>query len=289
MTDSIRDIGSNATESDAGLREILRLLHRYRADVTLIGGWVPYLHQRHGDFPEWRTRIARTTELDIVVPAALAAEDRPSLSSLLTNAGFSKTEEDSGAIWVRETAGEMIEFFTPHHGTLQQVGTPRAIQGQAEIAGIQLTSLAVLIDNTMTLDLTALPDATGSLTVRVPTLGAYVLNKSLTFQDRYTTAHNGQSRAAKDIVYIRDVMAGGERVRDRVAEDFHSLKCPKSSRKRYLRTAEQTIRQFATMPTTTLDAAATQLAEREGMPEDAARADLRGYLEMLQEILVTVA
>ena len=103
------------------LRRVLAALGPYREDLVLIGGWVPYLYQQFGGFPESRVEIARTIELDLVVPSPLAAEERQPLTEILVGAGFSAISRNEGAVWVREGAGdEMIEFFTAH----RSVSTP---------------------------------------------------------------------------------------------------------------------------------------------------------------------
>jgi hypothetical protein len=53
--------------------------------------------------------------------------------------------------------------------------------------------------------------------VRVPTLGAYVVQKAATFTQRPTSEIDSASKAGKDIVYLRDVMAGGPKVRRQIA------------------------------------------------------------------------
>lgn len=163
------------------MRRVLVTLGPYRKDLILIGGWVPYLYQRFGGFPEWRIAIARTIELDLVIPSPLAAKERLPLATILADAGFSPTSGNKGVVWAREGSDdEMIEFFTEHRGTARQIERPRDITGQPALAAISLRQLSLLTEETRTLVLGSdVGDAT--LTVQVPSLGGYILNKGLTF------------------------------------------------------------------------------------------------------------
>ena len=276
---------SGRTNEERPLRHILELLQPYGSEVTLIGGWVPYLYQQYDDFPKWRTRIAGTTELDVLLPTTLVKKNRRPLAELLISAGFSTTPESGGAIWSNPNAGEEIEFFTSHTGTARQVGTTRPITGQADVGAIQLRELSLLIRNTKVLTLISSRRSSQQLTVRVPTLGAYVLNKALTFIDRPSSADGGSHRGAKDIVYICDVLSGGERVTERVRIDILGLNEQKAELVRLRRTAAQRLSMIIERPTTLMDTAVQQRAEREAASEDAARSEMLGYLETLHSIL----
>ena len=271
--------------SGVALRRVLAALGPYREDLVLIGGWVPYLYQQFGGFPEWQVEIARTIELDLVVPSPLTAEQRQPLAEILVRAGFSAILRNEGAVWVREGAGdEIIELFTAHHGTARQIGTPRPVAGQTALAAISLTHLALLTEETQTLTIGSYGGE--ELTVRVPTLGGYVLNKALTFLERLSASDHGVSKAAKDIAYIRDVMAGGERVRSRVRSDIKVLVKRVKSRKSQIRTARDRLSHLTTDSTRVFDAAVGQVALQHGFRSDAAaRADLLGYIEILSDLL----
>lgn len=280
-----KHLARDQVTSGLALRRVLAALGPYREDLVLIGGWVPYLYQQFGGFPEWRVEIARTIELDLVVPSPLATEERQPLAEILVGAGFSAISRNEGAVWVREGAGdEMIEFFTAHHGTARQIGTPRPVAGQAALTAISLTHLALLTEETQALTIGA--NGGKELTVRVPTLGGYVLNKALTFMERLSASDHGVSKAAKDIAYIRDVMAGGERVRSQVRSDIEVLVKRVKSRRGEIRTARERLRQFSDGSSRVLDAAVSQVALQHRFSSDsAARADLVGNIEMLSVLL----
>lgn len=265
---------------------MLEALGPYRKDVILIGGWVPYLYQRFGGFAAWKVDIARTVELDLVVPTQLPTGQRPPLSKILDDAGFFPTTGNVGSVWIRNGADdEMIEFFTVHEGTARQIGRPRKIGGQAALAAISLTQLPLLTEQTPTLvigtDVNRAP-----LGVRVPALGGYVLNKALTFMDRLSVSADGVLKAAKDIVYMRDVMSGGEDVRTQVLNDIRALVRQDKSRLALIKTAEGRLRRLGIGTTSALDGAVSQLVVQQRFTSDgAARADLLGYTEILADLL----
>ena len=272
--------------SEGALRRVLTALGPYRKDLILIGGWVPYLYQRFGKFPEWKTGIARTIELDLAVPPNLSPADRPPLATILSTAGFSPVPANSGAIWIRDDADdEMIEFFTAHQGTARQIGKARSITGQSDLAAISLTHLSLLTEETRTLEIGASSDG-ATLFVRVPSLGGYVLNKAVTFTDRLSTSDGGVLKAGKDIGYLRNVMAGGEKVRDQVRTDIAQLAKRSISPMNLVATAEDRVRRLTNDPGGALDAAVSQLQEQHRWPsESAAKADLLGYIEILADLL----
>lgn len=273
-------------DSEAVLRRVLVALGPYREDLILIGGWVPYLYQRFGGFPEWQMEIARTVELDLVVPSQLATARRPPLAKVLGDAGFSPISGTEGAIWVRDGVDdEMIEFFTAHQGTARQIGRPRSISGQAAIAAISLTQLPLLTEETRTLAIGG-NMGNASLTVRVPTLGGYLLNKALTFVERLSASDDGVLKAAKDIVYMRDVMAGGENVRAQVRSDINLLVKRNKARLILVKTARQRVQQLTVSTSREFDVAVSQLAIQHRFgSESEARADLLGHIELLSDLL----
>lgn len=155
------------------LRRVLVALGPYRDDVVLIGGWVPFLYQQYGPFPNWTAPIARTTELDLVVPSPFMARNRRPLAEVLRSQGFSATSDTNGAHWSKgPDTEETIEFFVPHQGTNRTLGHPRNVPGQKDIGAVPLTNLSMLTDNTVRLEIGFLGPV--QVAVRVPplTLGA---------------------------------------------------------------------------------------------------------------------
>jgi hypothetical protein len=203
------------------LRGILEDLEPYRSDLVLIGGWVPYLYRHYGGFSAWGGEDTLTFELDVLVERPLPSAGRPRLADVLRDAGFRPAEGDlPAAVWVRDAdAGEQIEFITVHRGTAQVQGHVVQLTEQPGIGAIPLTGMEVMRSHTRVL---ALPPRPGSrsLEVQVPALGAYVVNKALTFIRRRPRAGElGVPKLAKDLLYLRDIAAGGEDVITAIRDD----------------------------------------------------------------------
>jgi hypothetical protein len=91
------------------------------------------------------------------------------------------------------------------------------ILGQEGVSALSLDRLSVLERHTQVLAVpTMTPDET--LPVRVPLLGVYVLQKAATFTNR-----SAPHKAAKDLLYIRDVLAAGSTVLTRVAGEIGTV------------------------------------------------------------------
>jgi hypothetical protein len=92
-----------AADLEKTLRSVLRDLEPYRSDLVLIGGWVPYLYRHYGGFASWGGTDTLTFELDVLVKRPLPAGDRPTLSAVLREAGFTSVgAANPAAIWVRD-------------------------------------------------------------------------------------------------------------------------------------------------------------------------------------------
>ena len=60
-----------AEASDHLLRPLVRILlalEPYLGQLTLIGGWIPFLYARFGGFAEWNAPSTLTIEADILAP-----------------------------------------------------------------------------------------------------------------------------------------------------------------------------------------------------------------------------
>ncbi|HEX8395528.1 MAG TPA: GSU2403 family nucleotidyltransferase fold protein [Longimicrobium sp.] len=207
------------------LRAILVELGPYRSDVVLIGGWVPYLYRHYGGFSAWGGSDSLTFELDVLVPRPLPADGRATLARLLADSGFRPdTARGPSAVWVRDLeAGEKIEFIAPHRGTAHGQGRTVTLEGQPGLGAIPLAELEVLAEHTRML---ALAPAYGlpAVEVRVPTLGAYAVNKGLTFVRRHTRVDTGGApKMVKDLVYLCDLMQGGTDVVQAITQDVEAV------------------------------------------------------------------
>lgn len=124
-------------------------------------------------------------------------------------------------MWVRSgVAGEKIEFITTHQGLARGQGRVVPLTEQPGVGAIPLTELEVVRSHIRTLVLPPL-SGLGAVHVQVPTLGAYVVNKSLTFlQRRARTDEAGVPKLAKDLLYLRDIAAGGDDVIAALRDDL---------------------------------------------------------------------
>lgn len=274
----------DAAALDQGLRTVLRELEPYLSELVLIGGWVPYLYRHHGPFGEWDARDTLTRELDVLLDHPL-----PALRDLLDTAGFSP---EGPAVWVRNAAaGEKIEFLTANTGMGVGRGVPVELRGQPGIHVIPLPGLEILRDHTR---MFTLPEPEGGLPpleIRVPLLGAYVINKAATFMQRGTRQDDdGNPKAAKDLLYLRDLMAAPARVVDEIEEEITRIAAGSRQHAESVRTAANHLSLVASGDSHPLLLSASRmLVEREpGIREDEARARIAGYLTDLREILSDV-
>lgn len=272
---------------EPGFRRILIALRPYLKDVVLIGGWVPFLYRKYGGFREWRSRISRTAELDVLVIPPLPAGERPSLAKILTDAGFQPADKSgAAALWEADPRlGEVIEFLVPHEGTAKQVGRVRSVSGQAGVGGISLPALDLLHQYSVTMDVPVAGEggAIATLRIRVPSLGAYLTGKAATFfkrqQTPLATGRVGpEQKRAKDLLYIRDLMAAGPEVESRIKGDLAELRKTTKGRNWLSYAATQLGLLLGGSDDTLLKEAAAMLAERDGLSPDAASADLKGHL-----------
>ena len=278
--------GDEALEQ--ALRRVLWRLRPYLGELTLIGGWVPHLYRRYGEFASWRSRLSRTGEVDLIVGSQRTTTERPPLATLLADAGFESKDGSGGAIWANDPAsGEKIEFFAPHVGTHRDIGRPRPVPGQAGIGAIALTDLELLQAHTRRLQVPVAIDGEqpATLDVRVPTLGAYLVTKAATFFKRTAgpVTAGGGSRT-KDVLYVRDVMAAGPDVAARVELDVEEIRRTGASAVDYLRYASNQL-SLLSGAHPILVAAAEELAVRDHMDVGRARHDLLGHVQDFRDIL----
>jgi hypothetical protein len=206
---------------ESRLRTILEDLEAYRSDMVLIGGWVPYLYRHYGGFASWGGEDTLTFELDVLVDRPLPAHGRRSLAEVLRDAGFYPADDGrAAAVWVRDAGlGEKVEFITVHRGMAHGQGRVVPVTEQPGVGAIPLVDLEVIRSHTRML---LLPPRPGMrpVEVQVPTLGAYVVNKALTFiRRRPRTDEVETPKLAKDLLYLRDLAAAGEDVAAAIRED----------------------------------------------------------------------
>ena len=268
------------------LRRVLWVLRPYLPDLIVIGGWVPHLYRRYGGFAEWKSQLSGTAEVDVLVVEGMDIASRQPLVGILESAGFTSDELTRGAVWQNAPGtGEKIEFFVPHKGILGTTGKVRSLNGQEGLGAIALTDLELLNAHTreLRIPVTPAPGTAEELTVRVPTLGAYVVVKAGTFLKRPTGEGETRSRRAKDLVYIRDVLAAGEPIARQVQIDIAEIRRTSVG----ARKLAYAVTQIGVLDrhNPALVEAAEELAERDKLSRQAATNDLQGYLTDFREML----
>jgi hypothetical protein len=118
------------------------------------------------------------------------------------------------------------------------------------------------------------------LGVRVPTLGAFVLNKGNTFNLR--GGADARMKGGKDLLYLRDIMAAGPPALDVFEQDLAAVAAAGGRSSAAVRRAAHHLRHVAPGY---YEPAAEILAERDGIHGAAARGDVEGHLTDLAEVV----
>jgi hypothetical protein len=278
---------------ERALRRIIFELRPYLDEIVIIGGWVPYLYKRYGGFSWWNSNISLTAEVDVLVDRPLPPGERPSIPELLRRADFRPSEEEGGlAVWEGDVqAGEKIEFLVPHEGIGRQAGTVVPVTAQEGMGAIPLEGVEFMRNFKQKL---AIPVATDGgeqpLEIWVPTLGAYSVNKASTFSGRREHTGGGNPKRAKDLLYLRDLMAAGPEIVDRIESDLAEMIRRRDTRRRAqerIRYARNTLELALTGALRRiLPEVASMLVEREpAFAHETALADIQGHLADLVDVL----
>ncbi|HWZ58989.1 MAG TPA: hypothetical protein VNW46_08455 [Gemmatimonadaceae bacterium] len=269
------------------LRRVLTVLRPYLADLVLIGGWVPDLYRQYGALPGWTSELSFTSELDVLVSTdGVPTGDRPPLAVLLTEAGLRPIGDMVGAaVWAHADGGDAIEFLVPHRGPLRPSAGPVPVTGQPGVTAIMLPGVEFLGRHTTVLHV---PGDDDILAVRVPRLGAYVINKGLIFPRRVPRSGLAfNPKRAKDLLYLRDLMAAGTAVSDVITRDIRVI-LDSDPVAQFMVDSVVSHLDFAVAGTFAddVDRAVAMLIEREPAHSRAsARADILGHLVDALELL----
>lgn len=285
------------TTLERAFTRVLWLLRDYLADLVVIGGWVPFLYARCSGDP-WSGGHSRTAEVDILTMPPLPVHGAP-LDETLRAAGLAPAREGGpSAVWnAAAESGEQIEFLTPHRGIGTTVGTTVHIPGHGQVGAISLSTLELLGQHITTLTV-PVGDFDGTLhevSVRVPRLGVYVVHKAATYTARRAHIERPNPKQAKDLVYLHDVMAASDVVRQRVETDLRALwqsgKTKAGTERQTIRTALNNLSRLvgAGRHAPLVSAAAAELSERDRITRVDAEARLLGQLTDLVEIVKNVA
>jgi hypothetical protein len=120
-----------------------------------------------------------------------------------------------------------------------------------------------------------------AVAVRVPTIGAFVLQKAASYAARPDSA-----KAGKDIVYLRDIMRGGTLVMSQVKQDIAAV-LRDGGTQRTVSEARGAVREILRQrPAAVFAAAVREVSERERITDaEAATADLMAHLAVLARLL----
>jgi hypothetical protein len=124
--------------------------------------------------------------------------------------------------------------------------------------------------------------------VRVPLLGAFAVDRTVTFPQRSAGADDaGAFKRAKDLLYLRDLMAAGSEVTEHIEREIKAFKADASRTPDLLGKAAGNLRLLqGGQWTSALREAARMLVERgDESSEDAAIADIRGYVDDFLDLL----
>lgn len=276
---------------ERALHQILWELREYLPDLVIIGGWVPHLYRKYGGFRTWTLEMPFTTEVDLLVRPPLPLSGAETIPEILKRSGFEpRSRGRSVAVWTREVeAGEKVEFLTTHTGTAQQRGQIVPVANQEGLGAVALVGLDILHRHrtSLTVPLGTFEGAIRLAKVSLPRLGAFAINKAITFPYRTPrAAETANPKRGKDLLYLRDLMAAGEEVITYIEDDLRKIARSDPSAERAIRKAHSNI---GLALDGALQGALAEVTEAVsvgfGLGAEAALADVRGHLGDFRMIL----
>jgi hypothetical protein len=180
---------------------VIVAMQPYVEEIVFVGGWVHTLYLAEAN----DVGVVATDDIDITLPRVLLTRDRPTLLALAGDAGFERdpiSDMDDVAAWMvyRNADGLTIpiDFLTE--------GEPRRpveILGQTGLMAQGYPGQQLLLESSRWMEVNAtlhLSLAAGQR-IRVPTLGAYIMQKAMSAAMR-----GSRTKAAKDLVYIFEIL-----------------------------------------------------------------------------------
>jgi hypothetical protein len=182
-----------------------------------------------------------------------------------------------------EDSSDALELFTLRLGPIKGSATT-GIEQQDGVAAIALPDLNLVMEFVREI---RVPFDRRALRVRVPTLGAYIATKAMTFAARASLAGatSATLKRGKDILYIHDIMRAGPEVQSRIENDLADI----AKRKRFIESLRKgrnhlTLLRGST-PHPALDDAIAMVVERDGGSSAVASADILGSTDDLADML----
>ncbi len=173
----------------------------YADEIVFVGGWVHALYLAEAN----ETGAVVTDDVDITIPRELLANDRPTLLALAERAGFERDPiSDMEGVAPRMVyTGEFGELIPIDFLTEGDTRNDVPIVGQPGLLAQGYRGQDILLHNARPMQVGADIHEllTPPRTIRVPTLGAYVLQKGISSNTR-----TQPSKEAKDLVYIYEIV-----------------------------------------------------------------------------------
>lgn len=201
-----------------GFFTTLVILKDYIPDIVIAGGWAPFIYYQYL-LHNKNLNPLRTKDIDIVVPPKLKKITDNTIDELLITAGLMPNFKSLHTPPVIHYEGNIegceveIEFLTTRKNNKEN----KVIIVQKGLHAQSLPFISILLENTIWVKVDDVPCIGDEyFQIRVPTPGAYIFNKGLTFQRRIK-----RIKKAKDLYYIFDILANCQKLMQGV---FNELK-----------------------------------------------------------------
>jgi hypothetical protein len=201
-----------------GFFSTLAILRSYLTEIVVGGGWAPFLYYRYYAGDRLHTPVL-TSDIDLMVKKDLPTIGSKTIDQLLTDAQLNtvfKTNDTPPIIHYEGAIGGAsveIEFLTDQTGSRPDL----VLEVQNGLHAEALRYVSIIVENILqlTIDEPEIPADASPLIVQVPRPAAYIFQKGLAFMRR-----RDKVKAAKDLYYIFDILAGLPQIRDEIATDF---------------------------------------------------------------------
>jgi hypothetical protein len=203
-----------------GIFKTLSILEDYLQDIVIAGGWAPLIYY-HYFLSDKNLNPLRTKDIDIVVPSKLKIIASKTIDELLVKAGLKSNFKSIHIPPVIHYEGNIegceveIDFITTRKGKTEN----NVIIVQKGLHAQSLPYVSILLENTVWVKIDDYPlDKNKFLKIKVPTQGAYIFNKGITF-----TRRNKRIKRAKDLYYIFDILVNCQVLMPGIVKELEKL------------------------------------------------------------------
>ncbi|MFH1725752.1 MAG: hypothetical protein ABII00_14170 [Elusimicrobiota bacterium] len=190
----------------------LDALRPYLSDLVLVGGWVPQVYAWAEDA---EPVAVLSFDVDAAVPGSVPVRGGKSISEVLRGAGFEQRTTDTAFVFGTPGAGKapVVTEFAYLKGNLDvPIEIIAPLKGRGEVAGVavqkglvvpalRFTDILLAHTRKVTVRGETLEGKRRRLSLRVPTLAAFVFARGLIFPRRRELEKRG-----KDLAYIYEVL-----------------------------------------------------------------------------------